>query len=227
MRVRLGPRLQLYILEGVMSKVTAIQFAKGRAKIFLDDMAALNLDAEVVMKEGLRTGQELLASRIKALASSDHLQRCLNAAIRYLSYRPRSELEVRERLKRRGFNGDGIEVVIANLKERGLINDMDFARFWKENRGSFRPCSQWLVRLELKQKGVAEDIIDQVVNTIDNEDSAHRAALSKARSLPQSDYQDFRRRLGGYLKRRGFGYEVANYTVERVWRELRANTNLH
>ena len=96
---------------------------------------------------------------------------------------------------------------------------MDFARFWKENRDSFSPRSQWLTKLELRQKGVAGDIIDQVVGTIDDGDSAYRAALSKARRLSRSDYQDFRRRLGEYLKRRGFGYGVINHTVERVWEE--------
>jgi regulatory protein len=96
---------------------------------------------------------------------------------------------------------------------------MAFAQFWRDNRQSFSPRSQWLTKLELRRKGVAADIIDQVVDTVDNADSAYRAALSKARSLSQSDYQSFRRRLGEYLKRRGFGYGVINHTVERIWQE--------
>jgi regulatory protein len=192
-------------------------------KVSLDDRAAFSLEAEVVIKEGLQIGQELSASQVEALARSDHFHRCLNAAIRYLSYRPRSEFEVRERLQRHGFN-DSIELVIARLKERGLVNDMDFARFWKENRDSFSPRSQWLTKLELRQKRVADDIIDQVVDTIDNDDSAYRAALSKARRLSRSDYQSFRRRLGEYLKRRGFGYGVINHTIERLWQEQGIST---
>ena len=79
-------------------------------------------------------------------------------------------------------------------------------------------------KLELRRKGVARNIIDEVVDTIDDEDSAYRAALSKARSLPLSDYQGFRRRLGEYLKRRGFGYGVINRTMERLWQELESGT---
>ena len=94
---------------------------------------------------------------------------------------------------------------------------MAFAQFWKDNRESFSPRSQWLTRLELRRKGIADDIIDEVIDNIDDDTSAYRAALSKARSLPPSDYQSFRRRLGGYLKRRGFSYEVINHTVERLW----------
>ncbi len=206
-----------------MSKVTAIRIRKGRGKrvsVFLDDRFAFSLEAEVVLKEGLQVGQELSAEQVEALARSDHSHRCLNAAIHYLSYRPRSEFEVKERLQRRGFDGGSIKAVIARLKEQGLVNDMDFAQFWKENRNSFSPRSQWLTKLELRRKGVADDIIEEVVNTIDDDDSAYRAALARTRSLPRSDYQSFRHRLGEYLKRRGFGYGVINHTIERLWQEL-------
>ena len=114
--------------------------------------------------------------------------------------------------------------MVARLKEQGLVNDMDFAQFWKENRSSFSPRSQWLTKLELRRKGVADDIIEGVVNTIDDGDSAYRAALARTRSLPRSDYQRFRLRLGGYLKRRGFGYGVINHTLERLWQELGIRT---
>ncbi len=205
-----------------MKRITAIRARRGQKKrvnVFLDGKFAFSLEAEVAIKEDLKVGQELSASQIEALARSDQLHRCLNAAARYLGYRPRSEFELRQRLHQHGFNGDSVEAVIAKLKEQGLVDDMAFAQFWKDNRVSFSPRSQWLTRLELRRKGVVDDIIDQVVDAVDDNDSAYRAALGKARSLPLSDYQSFRRRLGEYLKRRGFGYGVINHTVERVWQE--------
>ncbi len=204
-----------------MTKVTALRAGRSRQRVnvFLDGKFAFSLEAEVVVKEGLQVEQELSGSQIEALAKSDHFHRCLNATVHYLSYRPRSESEIRERLRRRGFDGDSVEAVIAKLKEQGLVNDMAFAQFWKDNRVSFSPRSQWLTKLELRRKGVATNIIDQVVDEVGDADNAYRAALSKARGLPLSDYQGFRRRLGDYLKRRGFGYEVINHTVERIWQE--------
>jgi len=209
-----------------MSKITALRVGRGRGKrvnVFLDGKFAFSLEAEVAVKEGLQGGQELSAGQIEALARSDHFHRCLNVAARYLSYRPRSEFELRKRLLQRGFNGDSIEAVLTKLKEQGLVDDMTFAQFWKDNRESFNPRSQWLTKSELRQKGVAGDIIDQVVDTIDDEDSAYRAAQSKVHNLPLSDYQLFQRRLGEYLKRRGFGYRVINHTVERLWQEQGGN----
>ena len=205
-----------------MSKITAIRVGRRRGKrvnVFLDGGFTFSLEAEVAIREGLRVGQELSANQIEALARSDCFHRCLNAAASYLGYRPRSEFELRERLQRRGFDGDSVNAVLAKLKEQGLVDDMAFAQFWRDNRQSFSPRSQWLTRLELRRKGVVSDIIDQVVDAVDDADSAYRAAVSKARSLPQSDEQSFRRRLGEYLKRRGFGYGVINHTVERVWQE--------
>ncbi len=206
-----------------MSKITAMRAGKKRAKrvnMFLDGQFAFSLEAKVVAEEGLQVGQELHTSQIEALALSDKSDRCLNAAYRFLSYRPRSESELRERLHRRGFDADSVEVVIARLTEQGLVDDVAFAQFWKDSRESFSPRSQWLTRLELRQKGVPANIIDRVVGDVDDEDSAYRAAFAKAGRLPLSDYQSFRRRLGEYLKRRGFDYSVVNQTVQRIWQEL-------
>jgi regulatory protein len=204
----------------LMRKVTAIRAGRGkRVNIFLDGKFAFSLEAGIALKENLEVGQELSEGNVEALARADLFQRCLNAALHYLSYRLRSEAELRQRLQRRGFDGDNVKAALAKLREQGLVNDLAFAEFWKDNRQSFRPRSQWLTRLELRQKGVATDIIDRVVADVDDEDSAYRAALSRARSLPRSDYQSFRRRLGEYLKRRGFGYRVISHTVERLWGE--------
>jgi regulatory protein len=210
-----------------MKKVTAVRSGKRgkRVNIFLDEKFAFSLEAEVALKEGLKAEQALSEDEIEALKKADLFQRCLNAAFHFLSYRPRSEAELRQRLGKRGFDGDNVAAVLARLKEQGLVDDLAFAQFWKDNRESFRPRSQWLTRLELRQKGVSEDIINRVAAEVDDEDSAYRAALSKARRLPTADYDGFRRRLGQYLKRRGFGYGLIKPTVERVWQECGVEGN--
>jgi regulatory protein len=210
-----------------MKKVTAVRSGKRgkRVNIYLDEKFAFSLEAEVAVKEGLRTEQALSEDEIEALKKADLFQRCLNAAFHFLSYRPRSESELRQRLSKRGFDGDNVAAVMARLKEQGLVDDLAFAQFWKDNRESFRPRSQWLTRLELRQKGVAAEIIERVAAQVDDEASAYRAALLKARRLSTADYDGFRRRLGEYLKRRGFGYGLIKPTVERVWQECEVKDN--
>ena len=205
-----------------MGEITALRIGRGRKKrvnVFVDDRFAFSLGAKVAAKEELQVGQELSTSQVEVLARSDHFHRCFNAATHYLGYRPRSESEVRGRLQRRGFDGDCIEAVIAKLKKQGLVDDVAFAQFWKENRESFSPRSRRLTKLELRRMGVVSDIIDRVVDDVNDGDSAYRAALRKTRHWPLSDYAGFRHRLGEYLRRRGFDYEVINHIVERIWRE--------
>jgi regulatory protein len=187
--------------------------------IFLDNRFAFSLGAEVAAREGLQVGQELSAGQAEALTGSDHFHCCLDAAYHYLGYRLRSEAELRGRLQRRGFDADTIEAVMARLKEQGMVDDVAFAQFWKENRESFSPRSRRLTRLELRRMGVVNDIAEQVVADLDDSESAYQAAQRKIRRWSLSDYQSFRRRLGEYLRRRGFDYEVINHTVERIWRE--------
>ncbi len=205
-----------------MGKITALRESKRRGhrlSLFLDGRFAFSLEPDIVASEGLRVGDVLSDDDIEALQKTDHFQRCYSAALHFISYRPRSETEIRERLLRRGFAENDIATAIGRLKEGGLISDEAFARFWTESRETFRPRSRFLTSLELRRKGVADEIVTEVTAEIDDEGSAYQAAQKKLRSLAGVDYESFRRRLGDYLKRRGFGYGVISHTVNRVWHE--------
>jgi regulatory protein len=139
-----------------MSRITGLTAGKGRdqrVNLFLDGRLAFSLSAEVALKEGLRPGQELSEQDLKALAGADRYQKCLNAALRFLATRPRSEDEIRQRLLKHGFESACREKAIARLKEQGLVDDEAFARYWKDNRQAFRPRSRRLTTLELQRKG--------------------------------------------------------------------------
>ena len=206
-----------------MRTITAIEAQKrrrDRVNVFLDETFAFSLIIGVAEEQGLHLGQALSDPRIEELGRADLFQRCLNAALRFLSYRPRSEAETRLRLRlRRGFDEETIDRVILQLKARQMIDDVAFARFWRENRESFSPRSERMLKLELRRKGIAAVVIDEVLEGIDEDEDAYRAAQKKARSLSQEDYDTFRRKLGAFLRRRGFSYEVANHALERLWRD--------
>jgi len=209
-----------------MKKITGIKLEKGKkqVRLYLDGKLALNLEAELAAEKGLKTGKELSEEELSELTDRNSYQKCLNAALKFLAYRPRSEFEVRERLKRRGFIQEDIDKVMDKLKEQGFIDDSAFAEYWRENRESFSPRSRYLTATELARKGVKGAVIDEAVSGMDNSENAYRAALGKAHRLSLANRKDFNNRLGGYLRRRGFNYDVINSTVEKIWRELADKT---
>ena len=153
------------------------------------------------------------------MTDSNSLQDCLNAAYRCLSYRPRSEGEIRQGLHRRGFADELAEKTIAKLREQNLSDDFAFAQFWTGNRLSFRPKSKRLIKKELRDKKVAAEIIEQVTKDIDDEAIAYKLGSSRMHNLAHLDYPDFYRRLSSYLAYRGFSYEVIKRTVALLWQE--------
>jgi len=155
----------------------------------------------------------------RTLINDNAFQRCLDAAYQYLSYRPRSEGELRQRLYRRDFDDEVVEKVITKLKEQNLIDDFAFAHFWKDNRLSFKPKSKRLIRRELKDKKVAAEIIDEVTKDIDDECNAYKLGYSRMHALAKLDYPDFYRRLSNYLSYRGFSYEIIKRTIALLWQE--------
>jgi regulatory protein len=153
------------------------------------------------------------------LTYSNSLHDCLGAAYYYLSYRPRSEGEIRQWLRKRGFANEVIETAIARLREQKLSDDLAFAQFWKDNRISFRPKSKRLIKRELRDKKVAAEIVEQVTSDIDDEQIAYKLGSGRLPALAHLDYPDFCRRLSSYLAYRGFSYQVIKRTASLLWQE--------
>ncbi len=206
-----------------MRTITAIEAqkrGKDRVNVFLDGAFAFSLGIGVLEEQGIHPGQVLSDSQVEELAKADLFHKCLNAALRLLSYRPRSQAEIRTRLRLR-FDEQAIDRVIVHLEAKHMVDDVAFAQFWKENRESFSPRSKRMLKLELRRKGIDPEVITDVVEGIDEEQGAYRAAEKKVRPWAREDYNTFRRKLGAFLSRRGFSNEVANRVVERLWQESR------
>ena len=151
-------------------------------------------------------------------AGNEEVERAYHAGLRLLAYRPRTRQEVHQRLARR-FSTEAVLQALALLEERGYLNDAAFARLWRDSREARRPRSASLIRRELQQRGVARDLADAAVAGLDDDDSAYRAGRHRLRALQGVDQLTFHRRLGDYLRRRGFSADVTRRAVERLWGE--------
>jgi regulatory protein len=188
-----------------------------RVEVYLDGQRAFTLT--LVEAAHLRRGQSLSDEEIAALQARDAQERAHEDALRYLSYRARSAAEIKRYLAGRRFPPEVVEGELQRLRESGLVDDTAFARAWVEEREQFRPRSPRALRQELRQKGLDEETITQAITGIDPEASAYEAARARAARLGGLDYRQFRHRLGAFLARRGFDYEVIRPVVDRLWRE--------
>jgi len=110
--------------------------------------------------------------------------------------------------------------VLARLETLGYVDDYAFAQYWVENRERFRPRGARALRYELRQKGIADAIIQKALDGFDGAESAYAAAQDQARRLRGLDRRTFRTRLSGFLARRGFDYDTVREAVERLVHEL-------
>lgn len=140
------------------------------------------------------------------------------AALQLLAYRPRSESEMRTRVRRR-FPAAVVEDVLPVLKRESLLDDVAFASQWRRSRESRRPRSAAAIRREPVCRGVARDGADEAVRGVDDAENVYRASERAARRWADLDLPTLRRKLWGYLRRRGFVASVSLRAIARLGRE--------
>ena len=195
-----------------------------RINLYVDGRFLLGVNAAIVLQMGLRLQQELSPDQLEQLQSEETEQRAVDRALNYLSYRPRSREEVRRYLRRKETPPEIIEAALARLDRLDFVNDRTFSGFWIESREQFSPRGARALKNELRMKGVERDIVDELVNDEQDQERALRAGRKKAIALvtaPDIDYATFRNRLGSFLQRRGFGFQVTTRTVRTLWKELK------
>lgn len=201
-------------------QITGLRFQQetaDRVSVYLDGQFAFGLPALEAAR--LRIGQYLDDAEIAQLRLADETQKVYDRAVRFLGHRPRSTAEVRRYLARVGADPALSAVVLEKLTAQGYLNDAEFARYWVENRERFRPKGERALRQELRQRGVAEDIIATALVGANAVASAYAAAQPRAArlaALASAEPDAFRRKLGDFLARRGFDYETIHEVVEQL-----------
>jgi len=206
-----------------MKKITAIVAQKrrrDRVNIHLDGEFAFGLAR--ITAGWLRVGQELDEKKIEQLQAEDAKERALQQALLFLSYRARSETEIRKNLQKHEIPEVVIEETLQRLRREGFANDEQFARVWVENRSTFRPRSRRMMAMELRQKGIEDEAMQPALQDIDDEALAYQAAQKRAPRFERLEWNEFRKKLSGFLARRGFSYSVISPVVTQIWNETRA-----
>jgi regulatory protein len=165
---------------------------------------------------------ELFESKKRAPVQSEEQQqqKVMNAALKLLGARARSEQQLRDKLLAKTWLEPRlIEHCIDRLKELGYVNDRSFALNYAQSRLQLRAVGKSRLRRELAEKKVPRELIEETLETVfdelPEEDSLKRALDKHLRIHGKPADPKSRRRIIAYLIRQGFGYDL-------VMKKLRA-----
>lgn len=160
----------------------------------------------------------------KNLTPSEDIKINLNRALRFLSFRPRSEKEIRDYLKVKNqkskikIDDKIIDSIVEKLKEQKFINDEEFAKWWIEQRTLIKPRAWRIIKFELKNKGISEEVIESLEFRVQNDgEIAIKLAgkkISRYKNLPK---QEVYQKLGRYLSSKGFNWEIIKKSIDEVY----------
>jgi regulatory protein len=216
-----GSGAQRGALSGTITALEVQARDPERANLYLDGRFAFGLSQKVVADAALKTGDVLTAAQVSDLLRREDFERALAQAFNYLSYRPRTEHELRRYLSQKGHAPESVDAALARLAAYHYLDDEVFALNWVENRQRHRPRGPRLLRAELAQKGVDREVADRAIADAgaDEHALARDAAERRLGALRAADYAEFGRKLGGFLTRRGFSSEVVWEVVRELWAE--------
>ncbi len=152
----------------------------------------------------------------------EDFEKFYNKALRFLSYRPRSEKEVRDRLKIKYQKSNLkdlmliIDRVIQKLKEKKFINDEEFAKGFVESRLRFKPRSLRLIKIELKQKGIDPETINNLQFTINDLEQAKKLVEKKIERIKSLSKEEIYIKLGRYLASKGFNWDTIKQVIDET-----------
>ena len=199
-----------------MPIITSIkqQKNKNRVNVYLDDKFGFGIDLDNFVLLHLKVDQELTEKEIEEIVKKAEFQKTYDKLLRFAMVRPRSEKEVTDYFRRKKVHESMHEKLLDKLKHLELIDDAKFAKWWVEQRGNFKPKPKRILKIELTQKGIVKEIIENVLGetVVDEEKMAKDLIERKAYKWKGLEAREARRKMSQYLAGKGFNWDI----IEKV-----------
>lgn len=210
--------------EGTITRLDPQVNNEDRVSVFLDGEFAFGIHEDLVVKHGLTVGTHLSLEDVREIEADEQYVSAKQTAFDYLAHKPRTEEEVRRKLRRRDVPAFVINDVITRLHELEYLDDEAYAHDYAHNRFSSKKYGPVRIRRELEKRGIDRDLAEAAVDTLFAEEDVIAAAWDHAESRwPRlADEEDPRRRrqkMYRYLRRRGFRSD----TIRPILDELERN----
>ncbi|MBM7553833.1 recombination regulator RecX [Thalassobacillus pellis] len=198
-----------------ISRITTQKKNKQRFNIFLDhgqgESYGFSVSEDLLVKEALHKGMELDMPTIEALIEKDDLHKSFSLAINYLSYRMRSEKEMRDYLEKKETDHEQVEVIIKRLYEEKLLDDQEFAN--SVVRSSIHTSSKGplMIKKSLMEKGVSAQKAEQALEHFpfsQQYEKAMKFAQKKMQTDSKKSYRQQIQALQQTLMQKGYKNDV-------------------
>ncbi|WP_020585885.1 regulatory protein RecX [Desulfobacter curvatus] len=145
-------------------------------------------------------------------------------ALGYLSKSPKTIHQMKEYLADKGYSANIIEQVIVQLSNFNYLDDRAFARQFIESRIRYKPKSVFALGFELRQKGIAPALAEELLAAYKDEDLALKAVETKKQAWNRLDESECRKKMMNYLRYRGFDYSVCRTVWHIFQTKIQRNT---
>jgi regulatory protein len=213
----------------IVTSITEHPRRKGRYVVDVDGREAAVLTAETLSTLGVRVGAALGEAQFEALRQASAEVAVLDRALNLLAHRARSARELRRRLVQKGEPPALIDAALERLERMGLIDDAEYARQVARSKVMAQGASKRRVRQELFKRGVSSDLADAAIDevyedeAVDPGEIVERAARKRLKALAGLDPETRRRRLYGFLARRGYESDEIRAAMATVLGEADAD----
>lgn len=190
---------------------------KDRFSVYIDEKFSFSISEDDYLSMHLYDKSELSDDEIKYIKNTINFYSAKNCALKYLSYKLRTEKEVRLKLQDEGFDSDSIDMAIEELNVLGYINNKIYVQKFVFDRSKLKPKSKKLIKLELLSRGIQEEIIDEVLDDWNVDESVVAEGLVK-RKFGKYDFNDEKVKSKAYmfLKHRGYSHETIESVIGRI-----------
>lgn len=197
--------------------------------VYLNDGREILSYIDLILKFKIKTGKQLTEEQIEEIKSLSELIFAKEIAYKFLSHKPRTQKEVEEQLRQRGFDEDVISKVVQEVKNYGFINDFEYARSFVFDRVKSKTLGKVALKQALLAKGISNEIIEKVLsereNIIDEFEIAFGLANQKLKQMKSSKKKkgtknEQKRKIYEFLTRRGFSWDVTNRVMREIFNDL-------
>jgi len=189
---------------------------KNRVNVYLDDKFGFGIDLDNFVLLHLKIDQELTEKEIEDIVKKAEYQKTLDKLLRFAMVRLRSEKEVTDYFKRKKVHESMHEKLFEKLKHLELLDDVKFAKWWIDQRIQFKNKSKRVIQMELRQKGIGKEIIDEVFSetVIDEEKMAKELLAKKIYKWKNLEPREAKQKISQYLAGKGFSWDVIEKVVD-------------